>query len=92
MAEQRPLSVQNPARRAAGFLDTVAEESVFPSGLARFVTTRGGAYCFLPSISGIRYRADRGQLASFLGCDAQTGHDTALDRTGMFYRDARAAG
>jgi deferrochelatase/peroxidase EfeB len=27
-------------------------------GLARFVTTRGGAYCFLPSISGIRYLAD----------------------------------
>jgi Dyp-type peroxidase family len=26
-------------------------------GLSRFVTTRGGAYCFLPSISAIRYLA-----------------------------------
>ena len=26
-------------------------------GLTRFVTTRGGAYCFLPSISAIRYLA-----------------------------------
>jgi hypothetical protein len=24
-------------------------------GLSRFVITRGGAYCFLPSITGIRY-------------------------------------
>ncbi len=27
-------------------------------GFSRFVTTRGGAYCFLPSISGIRYLAN----------------------------------
>jgi len=27
-------------------------------GLPRFVTTRGGAYCFLPSITGLRYLAD----------------------------------
>lgn len=27
------------------------------SGFSRFVTTRGGAYCFLPSISAIRYLA-----------------------------------
>ena len=27
-------------------------------GLPRFVTTRGGAYCFLPSITAIRYLAN----------------------------------
>lgn len=30
------------------------------SGLSRFVTTRGGTYCFLPSISGIRCLAAAG--------------------------------
>jgi Dyp-type peroxidase family len=28
------------------------------TGLSRFITTRGGAYCFLPSITGIRYLAN----------------------------------
>ncbi|MGH3901969.1 MAG: Dyp-type peroxidase [Pseudonocardiaceae bacterium] len=31
------------------------EGPVVLAGLARFVTTRGGAYCFLPSITAIRY-------------------------------------
>ena len=31
--------------------------SVVLHGLTRFVTTRGGAYCFLPSISAVRYLA-----------------------------------
>ncbi|MFZ0119816.1 MAG: hypothetical protein WAN20_04510 [Pseudonocardiaceae bacterium] len=31
--------------------------SVVLQGLTRFVTTRGGAYCFLPSISAMRYLA-----------------------------------
>ncbi|MGH3778108.1 MAG: Dyp-type peroxidase [Pseudonocardiaceae bacterium] len=34
------------------------EGPVVLAGLARFVTTRGGAYCFLPSITGIRYLAN----------------------------------
>jgi Dyp-type peroxidase family len=34
------------------------EGLVILDGFSRFVTTRGGAYCFLPSISGIRYLAD----------------------------------
>ncbi len=34
------------------------EGPVALTGLARFVTTRGGAYCFLPSITGIRYLAN----------------------------------
>ncbi|MGH4022923.1 MAG: Dyp-type peroxidase [Pseudonocardiaceae bacterium] len=33
------------------------EGPVVLDGFSRFVTTRGGTYCFLPSISGIRYLA-----------------------------------
>jgi hypothetical protein len=33
------------------------EGSLILHGLTRFVTTRGGAYCFLPSISAVRYLA-----------------------------------
>lgn len=33
------------------------EGAVVLPGLARFVTTRGGAYCFLPSMSAVRYLA-----------------------------------
>ena len=36
------------------------EGTVVLQGLTRFVSTRGGAYCFLPSISGIRYLAALG--------------------------------
>ncbi|MGH3934286.1 MAG: Dyp-type peroxidase, partial [Pseudonocardiaceae bacterium] len=35
------------------------EGPVILTGLARFVTTRGGAYCFLPSITGLRYLATK---------------------------------
>jgi hypothetical protein len=31
---------------------------VILDGLSRFVTTRGGAYCFLPSVTALRYLAD----------------------------------
>ncbi|MGH3699196.1 MAG: Dyp-type peroxidase [Pseudonocardiaceae bacterium] len=33
------------------------EGPIVLDGFSRFVTTRGGAYCFLPSITGIRYLA-----------------------------------
>ncbi|MGH4012390.1 MAG: Dyp-type peroxidase [Pseudonocardiaceae bacterium] len=33
------------------------EAPVVLDGFSRFITTRGGAYCFLPSISGVRYLA-----------------------------------
>jgi Dyp-type peroxidase family len=36
------------------------DKPVVLHGLARFVTTRGSAYCFLPSIAGIRYLAKLG--------------------------------
>jgi hypothetical protein len=34
-------------------------------GLPRFVTTRGGTYCFLPSITAIRYLADLPETVDF---------------------------
>jgi hypothetical protein len=36
------------------------EGPVILQGLSRFITSRGGAYCFLPSVSGIRYLAALG--------------------------------
>jgi deferrochelatase/peroxidase EfeB len=36
------------------------EGPVVLDGFSRFITTRGGAYCFLPSITAIRYLADPG--------------------------------
>lgn len=38
------------------------EGSLVLEGLARFITTRGGAYCFLPSITAIRYLANLAPL------------------------------
>ncbi|PZS17897.1 MAG: peroxidase [Pseudonocardiales bacterium] len=45
------------ANGAGTFSIPQAAGSVTLQGLTRFVTTRGGAYCFLPSISAIRYLA-----------------------------------
>jgi deferrochelatase/peroxidase EfeB len=42
---------------AGSFSIPQPEGAVVLHGLSSFVTTRGGAYCFLPSISGIRYLA-----------------------------------
>jgi deferrochelatase/peroxidase EfeB len=42
---------------AGSFVIPRPEGPVVLAGIARFVTTRGGAYCFLPSITGIRYLA-----------------------------------
>lgn len=43
------------ANGAGSFSIPRPEGPVFLQGLSRFVTSRGGAYCFLPSISGIHY-------------------------------------
>jgi Dyp-type peroxidase family len=48
------------ANGAGSFSIPQPEGSVVLQGLTRFVTTRGGAYSFLPSISGIRYLAGLG--------------------------------
>jgi Dyp-type peroxidase family len=39
----------------AKFLLAVEGGTVTIDGLSRFVTTRGGAYCFLPSLTGLRF-------------------------------------
>jgi Dyp-type peroxidase family len=43
---------------SGGFSIPRPEGLVVLDGFSRFVTTHGGAYCFLPSITGIRYLAD----------------------------------
>ena len=45
------------ATGAGSFAIPRAGGSVVLHGLTRFVTTRGGAYCFLPSVSAVRYLA-----------------------------------
>ncbi len=42
---------------AGSFTIPRPEGPVVLAGFSRFVMTRGAAYCFLPSISGIRYLA-----------------------------------
>ncbi len=48
------------ANEAGSFSIPRPEGAVVLHGLTRFVSTRGGAYCFLPSISGLRYLAGLG--------------------------------
>jgi Dyp-type peroxidase family len=49
--------IGSQANGAGSFSIPRPEGPAILQGLARFVTTRGGAYYFLPSISGIRYLA-----------------------------------
>jgi len=44
-------------------LPTSPTSSVKVRGIERFVTTRGSAYCFLPSMTGLRYIASIGKSA-----------------------------
>jgi deferrochelatase/peroxidase EfeB len=44
-------------------LPTSPTSSVKISGFERFVVTRGSAYCFLPSVTGLRYLASIGKAA-----------------------------
>jgi hypothetical protein len=55
--EQAPLIGGCPDR-SGNFSIPQPQGPVVLNGFSRFVTTRGGAYCFLPSITGIRYLAD----------------------------------
>ena len=45
----------NSSTDAVFLLPREGRPTVQLSGLSRFVTTRGGAYCFLPSTTAIRY-------------------------------------
>jgi deferrochelatase/peroxidase EfeB len=55
-----PLIGANSPASSTFTIPTSATASVKVSGFARFVITRGSAYCFLPSITGLRYIASAG--------------------------------
>ena len=46
-----------PSPGAGTFSIPRPDDPIVLDGLSRFVTTRGGAYCFLPSLTGLRYLA-----------------------------------
>ena len=52
-----PLIGANAPTSSVFTVPTSPKTSVKVSGFERFVTTRGSAYCFLPSITGLRYIA-----------------------------------
>jgi len=52
-----PLIGANSQSTSVFTIPTSPTSSVKVSGFARFVVTRGSAYCFLPSITGLRYIA-----------------------------------
>ena len=55
-----PLIGANSPSSSVFTIPTSPTSSVKVSGFARFVITRGSAYCFLPSVTGLRYVASAG--------------------------------
>jgi hypothetical protein len=55
-----PLSGACSPSSSVFTIPTSPTGSVKVTGFARFVTTRGSAYCFLPGITGLRYIASAG--------------------------------
>ena len=55
-----PLIGANSASSSVFTIPTSPTSSVKVSGFERFVITRGSAYCFLPSMTGLRYIASAG--------------------------------
>jgi len=58
-----PLVGANSPSSSDFTLPTSPTSSVKVSGFERFVVTRGSAYCFLPSVTGLRYIASIGKNA-----------------------------
>jgi Dyp-type peroxidase family len=52
-----PILGDNSGEDAAFLIAREGQKPVRLTGLSRFVTTRGGAYCFLPSATGLRHIA-----------------------------------
>jgi deferrochelatase/peroxidase EfeB len=52
-----PILGDNSNADAAFLVPREGQKPVRLNGLTRFLTTRGGAYCFLPSATGLRYIA-----------------------------------
>jgi Dyp-type peroxidase family len=61
---QKDPLIGSCADRSGNFSIPHPQRSVVLNGFSRFVTTRGGAYCFLPSITGIRYLTDPTSFSS----------------------------
>jgi Dyp-type peroxidase family len=57
---QDPLLGARPTHSTATFSIPHPQGPVILDGLSRFVITRGSAYCFLPSITALRYLAEPG--------------------------------
>jgi deferrochelatase/peroxidase EfeB len=55
-----PLTGASSPSSSVFTIPTSLTSSVKVTGFARFVTTRGSAYCFLPSVTGLRYIASAG--------------------------------
>ena len=51
-----PLFGSNEQEKSK-FVIPTEEQPLTVAGFQRFVTTRGGAYCFLPSITALKYIA-----------------------------------
>jgi deferrochelatase/peroxidase EfeB len=58
-----PIVGANSPASSVFTLPTSPTTSVKVSGFERFVITRGSAYCFLPSVTGLRYIASMGKGA-----------------------------
>ena len=52
-----PVLGDNGSGQGNFFIPMQGRNKLVISGFSQLVTTRGGAYCFLPSLSGIRYLA-----------------------------------
>jgi hypothetical protein len=52
-----PILGDNSSEDAAFLIPREGQKPLRLSGLTRFVTTRGGAYCFLPSRTAVGYIA-----------------------------------
>jgi hypothetical protein len=53
-----PMIGANSEPGASFLLPIEGQKPIEVTGLSRFVTCRGGAYCFVPSVSAVRYLSD----------------------------------
>jgi len=56
--EKDPLLGDNYPKNSTFTIPTSETESVKINGFERFITTKGGAYCFFPSITALKYMFD----------------------------------
>lgn len=68
-----PLVGTNDPATAGFAWDTAEGQRVVVRGLPNFVTTRGGAYCFLPSIKAMQWIASKGRTGGYPPSGARSG-------------------